>query len=251
MSLIKPVCEICYEYCKIPVKFTCFPCYSHENIHCHSIKRFCLMCAEKYLEKNTSVKKCIYCDATTTLNINTFRIQDLYEKDFFIMSLDLDRYSCAHLDCDFTGTQSELNKHLSDCGYVSVHCFGCHVKVQRKSMAKHQEECTKLEKCFYCDTICLKNHLEMHVGNKHCTYRCFHCQTFIPENEMERHVTEICPHRPTICEWCHDIYPHSAEKPHLLSHLRMFHKGKVDLMEELNRLNGFCLDIQEKICHDK
>jgi len=208
------------------------------------------MCAETYLEENSKIKKCLYCDATVKIN-TVYPIQDLYEKDFFIMSLDLDRYSCIHSDCGFIGTQSELNKHLLECEYVLVNCFGCHVKVQRKSMANHQEQCATLEKCFHCDTICLKMYLDMHLANKHCTHRCFHCREFIPENQMERHVTEICPHRPTICKWCNDIYAYSAEKAHLLTHFIVFHEEKLELMEELNRLNGFCLEIEKMICNDK
>lgn len=155
-TITQSVCEICFNICIIPVQMTCFSCWDPNQKNCHSIKRFCMECADQYLKWNGDFfKKCIYCDATVDL-ASLINRRSNYNIDFLTMSFDTRRISCINKDCDYEGSQNDILRHLKLCDYVSLKCKGCFQQILQKDMSSHINSCPHYIQCGVCKTHCLR-----------------------------------------------------------------------------------------------
>lgn len=250
-GLVQPTCEICFQICKIPVKFTCFPCYHRTKIHCHSIKRFCHNCAYAYLElgrrsnERSVTKKCPYCDVTVVLS--KVRSHDGFEKDFFVMSHDTNRYDCINNGCTFQGTQNEINRHLSTCDFTVRRCRGCSENIFQKDMDEHIRQCSGRTQCPECHVYVFDNGFGRHLTETHSLKQCEYCEAIVNENAYQEHLDYECSYQPTQCEYCDCVYRNEDELQHLCTHLNDYQTQDVELIMQSHHLRKQCREIREKI----
>lgn len=225
------ICDICQENCRIPVQFTCFPCYKHNNIHCHSMKRFCLICAEKFLHSENNKKKCIYCRQSTKINKN----MTLYIKDFLYMSNDIfDHYKCFY--CNWTGNQLDLNRHLQHCPESLIECTECKKTIKKKNMNDHKQNCDWFYKCNFCHEYIEYYKYQSHLQRLHDAKFCIYCNDIFLNIHISDHITHECKFRPIQCKYCITVYDAIDEKKHLKSHLESMKKHMNSSFNQYNNI---------------
>jgi len=250
-GFVPPTCDICLQVCKIPVKFTCFPCFHRSKVHCHSIKRFCYGCAKNYLELNlrsmerSETKKCLYCEVT--VKPPNIRSTECFEKDFYLMSLDTSRYNCINNGCQYTGTQNEINRHISSCDFTTRICRGCHQNILSKDMATHISQCEEHVRCRECREFIHKDGLNRHLLHQHSLRRCDYCEDVVPDNEYQDHLDDDCSFEPTQCDYCDTIYSFDDEVNHLCTHLEDFFKQDMEILLHSHDLRKKTSEIRQRI----
>lgn len=250
-GLIQPVCEICFHTCKLPVKFTCFPCLHHSRMHCHSIKRFCYGCARSYLElhlrtsERSSNKRCPYCPLTITLH--RLKENDCFEFDFLVMSLDTSRHTCVFEGCEFQGTQNEIQRHLSSCPCAPKRCRGCPDIVLQKDMEHHARICSGRIQCEECNSYVYEQNYDRHLLQHHSMKCCQYCEQIIPENNFQHHLNSECVFQPIECQYCDIVYSGEEEVEHLCQHLQDFQKEDIECLLQSHRLRRKTQEIREKL----
>lgn len=169
------ICLICHERVRIPVQITCFPCHQ-EPPSCHDISRVCMLCARRYLQLDkpnvlrSPRVRCLTCDAVTSppsLNSST-----CYRKDYLLMSLDTETYSCPN--CNYHGSQTELDRHVEHmCDYRIVRCPAsggdgrCGVSYRACDERTHMSECYFYVFCWECVDYIHKDAYFFHMHTHH------------------------------------------------------------------------------------
>jgi hypothetical protein len=240
MTLLQAVCEICFNTCQIPVQIICFPCWDPNHKNCHSIKRFCMSCADKYLEFHypehlrSRTKKCIYCEEY--VDLMTINKNCCYQVDFLTMSYDTSIISCVNNDCAYKGSQNDILRHLETCGFSMKRCKGCNQEVRLNDMNKHLDQCPHYVKCHLCGLFCLRDgEYDLHLFNCHNLAQCMYCMNVISSELLSKHSHDECEHRPVECSGCHLIISKKEEQIHLIRHLQDTQKKRVDMMVDSSR----------------
>ncbi len=242
MTLIQAVCEICFNLCQIPVQMICFPCWDSNHKNCNSIKRFCMSCANKYLEFHypehlrSRTKKCIYCDAY--VDLTTLQKKDCYNIDYLTMSFDTSsQISCIHDHCDYKGSHNDVLRHVDLCKYKIARCMGCYTEVLQKDMESHKNDCPHYIQCHICKLYCLGEHeYTIHVLTCHNLAQCMYCQKLIVYNDLVKHSRDDCECRPVECLKCNSIISKKDEKIHLIQHLQHNQKIRINLMKTFKNI---------------
>jgi hypothetical protein len=86
------------------------------------------------------------------------------------------------LGCEWTGTRAQLDKHVLDCGFASVTCGGCQLKMMRSDLSTHARE------------SCLARNVS-----------CEYCGAVMEARAQKNHVDSTCSHYPMLCpNYCVD-----------------------------------------------
>ena len=204
MTIFKAVCEICFNVCKIPVQMICFPCWDSNHKNCNSIKRFCMSCANKYLEFHypeylrSRTKKCVYC--TEYVDLMILNKKNCYNIDYLTMSFDTSVITCINDGCTFKGSQNDILRHLELCTYSIQLCKGCHIEVLQKDMSLHMNDCPHYIQCLICKLYCLRdNEYNHHLLNCHNLAQCMYCTQTVLSHNLSTHSLDECEYRPVQC----------------------------------------------------
>eukprot|EP00734_Pompholyxophrys_sp_LG126_P000046 Pompholyxophrys_sp_v1_NODE_2_length_20472_cov_5.132586.p11 type:complete len:244 gc:universal NODE_2_length_20472_cov_5.132586:14041-14772(+) len=234
------LCLLCLEPIRVPVEFTCFPCSSNKNMrNCNSVNRVCLHCARTYLQLNKPKKnrpssvKCLFCDSTA--NPQTLNAETSYKKDYRMMVTDdKSDYTCVHDKmCPFTGTQTELERHLqTSCMYRVCFCNDCHVRYHAHQ--NHERVCKARKMCFCCRKRVLHYELSEHFEKEHSLVKCDYCCRYYKSSLLVDHQKE-CGCRPITCSICHDDVHHHHIHYHLEGHILYFQTQLDKAMSEKNK----------------
>lgn len=235
MTVFQAVCEICFNVCNIPVQMICFPCWDPNHKNCHSIKRFCMSCANKYLEFHfpehlrSRTKKCLYCDEYVDLkNINK---NTCYQVDFRTMSFDTTIISCVNDDCTYKGSQNDLFRHLDMCEFSTQRCKGCNKEVRLNNMNKHLDQCPHYVRCHICGLFCIRDgEYDSHLFKCHNLAQCLYCMDVISADLLSEHSNNECEYRPVECLECKSIISKKGEQIHLIKHVQEKQKKRIDMM---------------------
>ena len=223
-------CPLCLEPCKIPVEITGFPCYRSEEIHCHTMIRYCKACCLTLFELNRPREdrkdflKCLYCDTS----VNPRMLLSLpFRTDHFQIRhdpvKDLKCSSCDHLAQD----HSCLEKHCSqECEqFPRLFCNGC--GAYHASSTPHR--CSS--RCPWCDEPILEDQYSEHLVEYHEMQACEACGKFTSLS-LEQHGETECICRRMDCKYC----PEQVEALHFPDHL-LFHmeesKQRCELLKDI------------------
>lgn len=245
-------CGICLSWMRIPVRFICFRCEATTGRPtCNSMFRCCLLCARTYLELNkvrsdrTSYKKCPLCPCK--VDPRTLSAKNAYEKDFVLMDLDSrNNHRCIHEECSFTGSQLDLNRHISsECEYRLVNCCECKSAyfpfLQRD---RHVSECTQYLSCPVCAERVPKRVYEYHVVQQHRYERCSDCGIFVPPMHN-------CPNKMIVCKFCHSRVAKTYNKEHLQKHVVTFQRKIMEISEVLSIVTKDLKEALEDLSQDE
>lgn len=219
-------CPICHSECRIPVRFKCFPCPNDPGKpNCSSVIRVCLSCAREYLQLNkprshrVEERKCLLCPAVCAprrLNATL-----AYEKDFLIMTMDTNTYSCFHSEqgCDFTGRQNELDRHIQhECPHRTIFCTYCNTFYMARDMDTHKRECSGWFLCHYCQQYVQVEKMDAHYREHHVE-RCNQCGEFVSSGDLQQHKHTRCLFRNVECTLCNTRMYACLLRDHLHKHL--------------------------------
>jgi len=230
-------CIICHDTAKVPVQLICFPCASAGNEtlqnECNEIVRVCLVCVRDYLQLDTAVnqrisfRKCLLCDRSVNPRHLGIHPDSIYRKDKMLMSMDnRNNISCSRVDddCDFTGTQSELDRHLHDsCPGRTMTCRGgCGDSFKAMDEKAHMAACNFFSLCLRCTPsteYMVEEDLRKHMFQKHKEVRCHDCKMYVPESRLMTHRKE-CPKRVVECTICKKHNFFVDMKKHISEHIR-------------------------------
>lgn len=242
----KHECPICHDPVKVPVSFTyqCFPCRKPENgPGCHDILRVCLYCARTYLQLNTYYKdrvvsrKCLLCPTTTNPR-RLRKAKDIYKKDYSYMSRDKSTdYTCFHSECDFKGSQNNLDHHMKhQCLYRTVPCH-CGVFYRPVDVESHRGQCPYYTPCTLCPphTYVLTGEWEKHVRQVHDRVACQHmgCGALFELSALEKHMASECLYRSIVCGQCGELQRMCSQQDHLLRHVQQDQQTIAQLVESM------------------
>lgn len=215
-------CCICMEKLVIPVEFTCFSCFSFNQIGCSSFCRVCLACATSFLQLDKDVeqrdytKKCLYCPGTVSLSQITAKRS--LRKDFTLMLLDNSSNGCPFCN-NFVGTQIILNHHIEkECPKYYMQC-SCHRVFKREDFYFHLFSCSAHLHCNLCTRYVLKNQYMDHMYHAHEYSLCHSCQQFIKSPMLNNHAINDCRDRFVVCDYCKEMCRFKNYKDHLEDHL--------------------------------
>lgn len=230
MEKTAEICLLCLDPIRVPVEFICFPCSTNNNMrNCHSVNRVCLHCARTYLQLNEPKKKrhtrvkCLFCDSTA--NPQTLNAETSYKKDYRMMVTDERKdYKCVHdTTCSFSGTQTELERHLQmTCRYRVCFCNHCYVRY--KAYVDHEMICKARRSCFCCRKRILHSEFSEHLNKEHSMTKCDYCQRY--HKLLDDH-KKICCCRPITCNICYEVVHHHNMHTHLEGHI-LYYKTQLE-----------------------
>ena len=200
------ICFICMCPVRVPGYFIC---WKHQTPvgepHCDSFRRQCVPCMRKMLHLNESTEKrpayvkCPTCSATT--NPRFLNAEKAYIKDFRLMNKDTyNDYKCFHDECDFKGTQRELDRHLrTDCPWRRIPCEGCRMWMRSMEMEAHIKICSLYLACAICDEYIPCIQFARHLVEAHGMEQCLLCGEFFSVSSIVAHRETKCPKGPVMC----------------------------------------------------
>ena len=242
-------CPLCLDTCKVPVEITGFPCHRPEEIHCHTMIRYCRTCCTKLFEldkprhERKEYLKCLYCDSSLNpreLSATPFRT------DHFLIRQDANRdLGCPR--CDHVAVDHQaLEKHCAhECEETDRLVCGCgthHSKRSNHACAL----CTLCDRCVSTDTY------SQHLVEYHEMEVCNQCDkmTHLP---MEEHRETECLCRLLPCRYCPETVQALHFTDHLLGHMEES-KQRCELLHDLmkkerilsNRLLNECREFFDR-----
>lgn len=245
---MKIECVIYQEDIRVPVRFTCFTCSDQklDKPVCNSINRVCIHCADTYLSLNKNYDsrpnkiRCLTCPCVVNPRF-IYKKENAYRKDYFLMSIDENKYTCPHSECgcSFVGTQSELNHHMSDsCIYRIIECFGKSCGFYQVSeFENHKKTCILYKKCEFCNDYILNDNIINHMKEKHDLIKCNYCSNFKNSKSIKNH-EDICLQRPIKCKICSKSYPIIIMINHYNNHIRslknLINKYQIKIIKSSN-----------------
>jgi len=254
---ITPECAICFEVCKVPVRFRCFPCKSSPGRPaCHSLTRVCLLCARLYLELNkprrqrSYSKRCLTC--TATVRPSMLNAQQAYEKDFFIIQHDpFDKYTCAY-DNDgctsFQGTQEQLEQHLrDDCPFRTISCSHCKLYFVANQQTQHDQLCIGRRECEQCQLRIPITEMEQHRQQVHAIARCSQCLLNVPSTELVFHEEQHCAYRAVSCPVCLGYFRFYQLHDHLQQEEQRLTQNIHETITTLTQLSQQLLAVRQQL----
>ena len=148
-------------------------------------------------------------------------------------------------DCDWTGSLSEAETHLSFCGSALVFCpLGCEVVVKRCEVDEHAtNECSlrKIE-CEFCEKIFPFGDIESHLDI--CPdhpIKC-DCEVELPRSKMDVHIETECPLAEVECPYA--IYSCSFGKmlrKDILAHKKTYFIEHQDMLQSMFEAENYRL----------
>ena len=191
-------CPLCLETCRVPVEITGFPCYSNDNIHCHSMIRYCKACCLQLFEmdkprhERKQFLKCLFCDT----NVNPQLLERVpFRTDYFLIRQDTTS-SLTCPSCEYVASDhQDLEKHCSQqcLNALRVSCSACgafrtsetHTCLVEET--KHPEEdMTVCSQCSKSTLLSMDEHLE-----SECLLRlipCKYCKERVPAIHFTDHL---------------------------------------------------------------
>lgn len=212
-------CPICLGDVVLPVHFTCFSCECSET-YC-----VCWPCGRRHLHMDSDEKgkrggngppKCLYCpvQVSTTDESRCFRKNRIY------MQQDPTVYPCIDAECDFKGSQCELERHLDkDCRSRRLRC-PCGASFQANHASSHYTTCCHYKICGVCEEHVPVDDLPHHRRIRHDLVACPYvgCPEVVPTNRLHHHTTTSCGHRLVSCPVCQQKRRAKDMRHHLEDH---------------------------------
>lgn len=159
----------------------CFNVPSRANVTaCGHV--FCQTCIRRSLEDN---KNCPSCRTP---------VEGTESGEFINRIVRIQEICCPFIDgrCDWNGTLSTLEEHISKCPCVPVECDSCSEHVLRMEMDNHTSVTCKKRKV-----------------------TCVQCNDQVRHDELQKHQKLDCPSLPSMCSVCNDTYTLGTIRHHL------------------------------------
>lgn len=232
-------CLICHEGVRVPVRLF-FPCQkTSEQMTCNSVQRYCLKCAQNYLELNKPIYerspsvKCLLCPARLYPQQLT---EQAYEKDFLLMQLDTrTNIQCPYEPCTFTGTHYDVNTHVSSqCPYREKKCTLCQSVFMAREETDHEQVCIGRVMCEFCDMNVPFMDFTKHLQEEHNIIKCKECMMTFFQDETDDHQ---CPMRFVRCLYCIQQCRAMNYKSHILTHIHYLQNMNFQKEYEISQNN--------------
>lgn len=233
------ICSICQCQVCIPVSLICFPCYSFNKFHCHSVNRVCYECVIRYCELNCNQNerseslKCLFCPETC--NLQKLNFSNTFQFDFLLHN----QLYPNKTECPFCFQfVSNIFHHLEKCNDSYIQCSCGYISL-RQIYRYHFHDCPHYKKCNYCEEYIPKEDWINHLYEYHEMFECSECKEIVKENNKLIHKYYLCPYRIISCRMCneqvclHDLQEH-------------FQKHKDEIKKSITDIKDFLIKLYEK-----
>lgn len=233
------ICSICQCQVCIPVMLLCFPCYSFNKFHCHSVTRVCYECMIRFCELNRSkeerkeILKCLFCKEIC--NPKKLTYSNTFQFDFLLHN----QLYPNKTECPFCFLNvSNIFNHLEDCNNSYIQC-SCGYITLKQIYKYHFIDCPNYKKCPYCNECIKKEDWIEHLYDKHEMIECEECKEIIKENNNFIHRYYLCPHRIISCRMCNEQVSLNLLQEH-------FQKHKEEIKNSITEIKDFLVKLYEK-----
>jgi len=207
-------CPLCLEPCKIPVEITGFPCYRSEDIHCHTMIRYCRACCLRLFEldrprhERREYLQCLYCDSS--VNLQELTTTPFRTDHYQIRHDTVKDVACPH--CDHIAVDHQaLEKH---CSHECPHSLRIQCQCGTHDSEHSNHQCSV---CSLCDMNVSAQVYTEHLVEYHHMEICHQCEKFtlLP---MQEHLETECVRRSLPCKYCSVNVQALHFTDHLLAH---------------------------------